>query len=478
MIRVRFAPAPTGYLHVGGARTALFNWLFARHTSGKFILRIEDTDAERSSKESTQAIFDSLKWLGITWDEGCYYQSERRDLYKKYLDLLLSKGFAYFCFCTKEELNGIRSQAASKKKTPVYSGKCRSLSKDKVARFLKEGRRYSVRFSVPPGKTGWNDLVRGRIEFDNRLIGDFIIMRSNGTPTYNFAVVVDDHEMQITHVLRGDDHISNTPRQIMLYDALGFKPPLFGHLSMICGKDKKRLSKRHGATSIGYYRKVGFLPETLVNYLSLLGWSTSDSQQLFSREELIEKFEIERIGKTPCIFDYEKLLWMNGEYIRRLSQEELAKACLPYIEGAGYVIKDHNWFKRVASLYQERIKILSEIVSQARFFFEDVSIEKEAFEGVLMKEGSYENLKVSYEKLKELRQFTASTTEMVLRSLAKTLGVKTSDIFQPIRVSITGGKKSPGLFEIMELLGREKVLKRLQRAIHLIEERKTEADTC
>lgn len=469
MVRVRFAPSPTGYLHIGGARTALFNWLYARSKGGKFILRIEDTDVKRSTPAAVEAILEGLRWLGLDWDEGPYFQSERLEIYQRYARQLLESGSAYYCYCTPQELEEKRAKMVSAGQEAGYDGTCRELSQDKEKRLRESGRKPSVRFKVPPGLTKMADILRGPREFDNQLLGDFIILRPDRTPTYNFAVVVDDGEMGITHVIRGDDHISNTPRQILLFEALKFNLPSFAHLPMIWGSDRTRLSKRHGATSVTAYREEGYLPEALVNYLALLGWSTSDSQQIIGREELISKFSLERISKNPAIFDQEKLTWMNGEYLRSTDLERLLDLAMPYLKemkgpAAG---ADRGWFKELVRLYQERIKTLSQLLEQADFFFtEEIQPDEEALNKVLRKEGVVDILRRAGDVLAEVEPFKVETIEHELRALAAELGVGAGKVIHPLRVSLTGRRASPGLFEVITLLGRPTTLRRIEQTIN------------
>jgi len=336
-VRVRIAPSPTGYLHVGTAHTALFNWLFARHNKGTFILRIEDTDLARSTKEYEENIIEGLKWLGLYWDEGPYYQTQRLDLYRKYADELLKKGLAYYCYCTPEELEERRKEALAQKKPPRYDRKCLYLSDEERARYEREGRKPAIRLLVPEGKTVFNDIIRGEIEFNNEDIGDFVIMKSDGIPTYNFAVVIDDYTMGITHVIRGEDHISNTPKQLFIYNAFGWTPPEFAHLPLLLGPDRSKLSKRHGVTSVTEYKKMGYLPQALVNYLALLGWTPEENREIYTVEELIELFDLRRVTKNPGIFDVTKLEWINTQHIRRLSLEELADLTYPFFKGSRMV---------------------------------------------------------------------------------------------------------------------------------------------
>ena len=358
---LRFAPSPTGFLHIGGARTALFNWLLARNQGGKFILRIEDTDQVRSTKESIDAILDSMTWLGLDWDEGPIYQTDRLSIYREHVDRLLREGKAYPCYCTPEELEERRQLALKEKRKPKYDGHCRNL------RGPIPGRTPAIRFQAPQaGKTVLHDLIKGTIEFDNLEMDDLVILRSDGWPTYNFSAVIDDATMGITHVIRGDDHVNNTPRQILLYQALGYPLPQFAHVPMILGADKARLSKRHGATSVMAYKEMGYLPQALVNYLVRLGWSYGD-QEVFTKEELIQKFSLENVGKSAAVFNAEKLLWLSGVYIRQEKAETLAELLLPFLQARGLIPRSSAWLIEVVKTLQERSKTLVEMADQAIF---------------------------------------------------------------------------------------------------------------
>ncbi|MDI6735311.1 MAG: glutamate--tRNA ligase [bacterium] len=468
-MRVRFAPAPTGYLHLGGARTALFNWLLAKQHQGKFILRVEDTDIKRSTQESVQVILDSLNWLGITWDEGPYFQSERIHIYKEYIEKLLQENKAYYCYCTPEELKAQRQEALESPDRPAYDGRCQNLSLAQRQEYESGGRKPVVRFQILPGMTTVNDLIRGELTFDNKLLGDFIILKSDGMPTYNFACIIDDALMEITHVIRGEDHISNTPRQILLSQALGFKLPIFAHLPLILGTDKTPLSKRHGDVAIGHYIQEGYLPEALVNYLALLGWSTSDSQQIISGSELVVKFSLERVSKNPAIFDLEKLRWLNGEYIKGLDIDTLTGLCGKYlnkIENRKSKIENRK-FKEIVRLFQERMRTLGDFVERARFFFVDTGslvYEPEAMT-LLTKNGVSEIMEQVKTKLSQLSSFTPDSIEMCIRRLAEELRIKAADIIHPLRAALTGSKVSPGIFEVVALLGKKIVTERISKVL-------------
>jgi len=486
-IRVRFAPSPTGHLHIGGARTALFNYLFAKKYNGTFILRIEDTDELRSTKESMQSIFESMKWLGLTWDEGAmdeekeignfgpYIQSKREELgiYKKYADYLVKNGFAYYCYCTPEELDEMRKKAHLEKRPPKYDGRCRRLSEEQRKDYEKEGRRPVIRFKMPDmGITSWNDLIHGELKFENNLLYDFIMIKASGYPTYNFACVIDDHLMEMTHIIRGDDHISNTPLQINLYKALGWQAPEFAHLSMILGPDGSRLSKRHGATSVGEYRKAGYLPITMKNYLALLGWSTKDSQQIFEKGELEEKFSLEGCQKNPAIFDPVKLSWMNGEYIRKLTKEELYELAIPFMKESNIDLsKTKVNPKDIVFIEQEKYKLLSDIPRLVGFFFkDDIDYDPESVEKVLKKEKVKDilsQIKDVYLSIPE-KNFKEKIIEENTRKFSKERGYKNSQVFHPVRVAVSGRAEGPTLFKMMEYLTKDTVIKRIEKALTFV----------
>jgi glutamyl-tRNA synthetase len=460
MTTVRFAPSPTGYLHVGGARTALFNWLYARNTGGKFILRIEDTDVKRSTQAATQVILDGLKWLGLDWDEGPYFQSERLPIYQEYAQKLINKDKAYYCTCSVDELDEQKKHAISIGRAAGYDGRCRDKGE-------KQG---VLRFKTPVGSTVFYDLFRDKFEFDNALIGDFVMVRSDGTPTYNLTCVVDDALMGMTHVIRGDDHIPNTPKQLLICSALGFNPPRFGHLPLILGTDKSPLSKRHGAVSVMAYQEQGFLPEAMVNYLALLGWSTTDSQQLFSKEEMIKKFSLKRIAKNPAVFDIEKLQWMNGVYIKQADPKELENLYKEFIPNPSQ--KENTGdiqLEEIIKLYQGRIKVLPEIYDLGNFFFSsNIHIPEEIYHEVLSKDGVGEILTETKKALGALEIFNPNTIEEAIRTMAKRLGIKTADIIHPLRAVLTGKKVSPGIFEVSALLGQERVVQRIENGKQFI----------
>lgn len=462
-VRVRFAPSPTGHLHIGGARTALFNWLFARHNKGTFILRIEDTDRSRSTEEYIEAIIEGMKWLGLDWDEGPYRQTDRLDVYRSYVEKLVKEGKSYYCYCSPEELEQRRQKALAHGKPPRYDGRCRDLKEPVI------GRTPAVRFNMPQeGQTIVDDLIRGLVVFENNQLDDLIIMRSDGTPTYNFVVVVDDVDMDITHVIRGDDHLNNTPKQIHIYKALGHDIPLFAHLPMILGSDKTRLSKRHGATSVMAYKEMGYLPDALVNYLVRLGWSYGD-QEVFTRKELIEHFSLEDIGRSAAVFNPEKLLWLNSKYINNSSPEMLVELVMPFLIKKGIIQEgqslDKEWLSRAIATLKERSRTSIELANSLRYYIaEYVEYDLKAKERFL-NEKSLPYLVELKDAIISLENFIAAEIEKVFISLVEKHNIKLGDIAQPVRVAITGNTVSPGIFEVLEIVGKEKTLKRLEKAI-------------
>ncbi len=466
-VRVRFAPSPTGALHIGGVRTALFNWLFARRHGGKFILRIEDTDRTRSTDESIQIILDGMKWLGLDWDEGPFRQTERMAIYREHVDKLLGQGKAYYCYCTPEELEARRKEALAAGRPPKYDRKCRLLKAP------VPGRTPAVRFlSSDEGQTIVRDLIRGAVTFENQQLDDLIIMRSDGFPTYNFAVVVDDVTMKITHVIRGDDHLNNTPRQIQLYQALGYEPPEFAHLPMILGPDKTKLSKRHGATAVTEYKDLGYLPEALVNYLARLGWSSGD-QEIFSKQELIDKFSLENVGKAPSVFNPEKLLWLNHHYIQQAEPGRLADLLLELLKKDGIIPAearpDREWMKRLVCILTERSHTLVEMKNSAiPFVAEDIHVDEKARAKHLTSD-AVPLLLLLVERLKAAKPFTHAEIEKVFNGLVAEKGIKLGKIAQPVRVALTGGTVSPGIYEVIEVMGKDKTIKRIETAIGKIQ---------
>ena len=463
-VRTRFAPSPTGYLHIGGARTALFNYLFARHHGGKFILRIEDTDRERSTPEAIHAILDAMSWLGLDYDEGPFYQTERFPLYQRRVQELLAEGKAYPCTCTAEELNAKRQLAQKERRKPAYDGTCRP--PDGTIPALPGGIPYVVRFRSPnEGSTVVKDVIKGDVVFDNRELDDLIIARSDGTPTYNFCVVVDDIDMRITHIIRGDDHLSNTPRQIQLYEAFGHEPPQFAHVPLILGTDKARLSKRHGATSVTAYREMGYFSEAVVNYLVRLAWSYGD-QEIFSREELIEKFTLENVGKSAGVFNPEKFLWVNFHYLKAKPLAELADDIVPFIEAKGHQVpKDREWLEKMIATLRERSKTLTELVDAAHYYLVDeISIDEKAGEKFLTRD-MVVPLQSLIQRLVALDDFNESSIKQAFDRTLEQHGLPMGKLAQPVRVALTGGTVSPGIHDVIAVLGKERALRRLQNAL-------------
>jgi glutamyl-tRNA synthetase len=482
-VRVRFAPSPTGYPHVGNIRTALFNWLFARHEGGSFIVRIEDTDVTRKVQGAVKAILDSLQWLGLDWDEGPevggnygpYMQSERLDMYRQTAERLIEQGDAYYCYCSPERLEQMRAEQVRRKQPPGYDRCCRDLTPEERAKKEAEGIAPVVRFKVPlEGQTKFNDLIYGEVVFEHSTIDDFILLKSDGYPTYHLANVVDDHAMEISHVIRADEWLSSTPRHLLLYKALGLEPPQFIHHPMILGPDRSKLSKRHGAVSVIQYRDDGYLPEAMVNFLALLGWSLDDKTEILSRRQLIDNFSLERISKTGAIFNREKLEWMNGVYIRNLTAEEFFAAAQSYLmtdEVAGKaLIADEAYVRAALPLVQERARTLAEVAELTRFFFVDeLDYEPELLVGKNMdKDATAKALKAAQQKLSPLSAFDADSLEGVLRPLAAELGLKTGQLFGVLRVAVTGRTAAPPLFVTMAVLGRERCLRRIEAALNIL----------
>lgn len=458
-IRLRFAPSPTGYLHVGGARTALFNWLLARRQKGTFILRIEDTDVARSTQESVDAILQGMTWLGLDWDEGPFYQSDRFPVYQEFVEKLVAEGKAYRCYCTPEELETKREQAMKDGRKPKYDGTCRNRSD------VPDGKPYVIRFKAPhEGVTAFDDLIKGRISFNNDELDDLIIQRSDGTPTYNFVVVIDDATMGISTVIRGDDHVNNTPRQILLYEALGYPVPRFAHVPMILGADKTRLSKRHGATSVMAYRDMGFLPEAVVNYLVRLGWSHGD-QEIFSKEELIEKFSIEAVGKSAGVFNPDKLLWLNHHYIKESDPERLAELLVPFLAERGVDTAAGPSLPLVVKTLQERSRTLVEMADGALFYYQgEVSYDEQAAAKHLVPAAG-PLLEALASRLDGLADFSQAGIEAAFKEFIAEQGVKLGQVGPAVRVALCGGTASPGIYEVIEALGKEETLRRVRRAV-------------
>ncbi|AQS57941.1 glutamate--tRNA ligase [Desulforamulus ferrireducens] len=479
-VRVRFAPSPTGPLHIGGARSALFNWLYARHHGGQFIVRIEDTDLERSSRESEENILNALRWLGIDWDEGIavggpnapYRQTERLEMYRQLAKELQERGYAYECYCSEEELAAEREALMAKGELPRYLGRCRNLSAEDKAKYEAAGRRPVIRFKVPENQIiTINDHVRGQVEFESNGIGDFVIMKSDNIPTYNFAVVVDDHDMAITHVIRAEEHLSNTPRQILIYDALGWTKPEFAHISLILGKDRSKMSKRHGATSIEQYEKLGYLPEALVNFLALLGWSPQGEEEILSLEEITEQFSLDRVAKNPAVFDIDKLNWLNGQYIRNYPVPKLTKLAIPYLQEAGYLTEEVTeeklaWLEQVVAIARNYISYLQEIPQHVAIFFQDqVKVEDEDAKEVLTWEQMPVVMQTAATLFAEAEELTEDSVKAIIKAIGKQSGLKGKFIFQPLRVAITGRTHGPELHQIIPVIGKERTLARIYAAM-------------
>ncbi|UVI29838.1 glutamate--tRNA ligase [Paenibacillus spongiae] len=481
-IRVRYAPSPTGHLHIGNARTALFNYLFARSRGGKFIIRIEDTDVKRNIAGGEESQLTYLKWLGIDWDEsvdigggyGPYRQMERLDLYRSYWQDLLDRGLAYKCYCTEQELEQEREEQTARGEMPQYSGKHRNLTIEQQQAFEAEGRIPSIRFRVPDGKTyTFNDMVKGSISFESEGFGDFVIVKKDGIPTYNFAVAVDDHLMAISHVLRGEDHISNTPRQLMIYEAFGWEPPQFGHMTLIVNENRKKLSKRDESIIqfIEQYDALGYLPEAMFNFITLLGWSPEGEQEIFTREELIQVFDPGRLSKSPAVFDASKLSWMNNEYMKKLELPRLLDLCLPHLQKAGRLPEELDesgraWAGALAALYQDKLRAASDIVPLTELFFqaEVTEVEEEA-KLVLAEEQVPAVLGAFADLVKAMESFEVEGIKSAVKAVQQATGCKGKQLFMPIRAALTGQTHGPDLNQTIALLGKEKVLERLQALI-------------
>ena len=481
-VRVRYAPSPTGDLHIGNARTALFNYLFARHFNGKVVVRIEDTDEKRNVEGGEESQLRFLKWLGVTWDEGAdlggeygpYRQMERLDIYKKYVDELLEKGLAYKCYMTEEELEAEREAQRANGEIPKYSGAHRNLTAEQIEAFEKEGRKPSIRFRVPEHRTyTFNDIVRDNITFESSDFGDWVMVKKNGTPTYNFAVAIDDHLMNITHVLRGEEHISNTPRQMMVYEAFGWEPPKFGHMTLILNEDRKKLSKRdnHILQFIEQYYNLGYLPEALFNFITLLGWSPVGEEEIFDQDTLIDIFDPERLSTSAAVFDPQKLKWMNNAYIKAQDPERIIELTMPYLIEAGRLSKDMDaetkeWAHRVIALYQEQLRYGAEIVELTDLFFKtDIHYDEDAKE-VLAGEQVIEVLQVFTDKLIQLDDFKADLIKGEIKATQKETKHRGKKLFMPIRVATTGQTHGPELPTAIELLGKDVVLKRLDSVLN------------
>lgn len=485
-IRVRYAPSPTGDLHIGNARTALFNYLYAKHFNGKFIIRTEDTDSKRNVEGGEESQLTYLKWLGIEWDEGAdiggnygpYRQMERLDIYQKYIDDLLERDLAYECYMTEEELEQEREEQRAKGQVPKYSGAHANLSAEEIEAFRKEGRKPAIRLRVPKNRTyTFNDIVRGNISIESSDYGDWVIVKKDGIPTYNFAVAIDDHLMEITHVLRGEEHISNTPRQMMIYDAFGWEPPTFGHMTLILNENRKKLSKRdqHILQFIEQYKTLGFLPEAMFNFITLLGWSPGGEEEIFSKEELINIFDPKRLSTSAAIFDSKKLEWMNGEYIKKADVETVIELALPHLIEAGKIAQDADeqklsWIKEIIALYQEQLRYGAEIVELTELFFKTEIHYDDAARKVLAEEQVVEVLQVFTDKLIHLDEFTAKQIKEQIKATQKETKHRGKKLFMPIRVATTGQTHGPELPKAIELLGKDVVIARLDRVLNDIED--------
>ncbi|MGC4378159.1 glutamate--tRNA ligase [Fictibacillus sp. Mic-4] len=480
-VRVRYAPSPTGNLHIGNTRTALFNYLFARHMGGKFIVRIEDTDQKRNKEGGEESQFKYLKWLGIEWDEsvdvggeyGPYRQMERLDRYKELYEDLLERGLAYKCYCTEEELEQAREEQMAKGETPRYSGKCRHLTRDEQEAYEKEGRRPSIRFAVPADRTfAFDDIVKGNVSFESNDIGDFVIVKKDGIPTYNFAVAADDHDMKISHVLRGDEHISNTPKQLMVYDAFGWEPPIFGHMTLILNENRKKLSKRDESVIqfIEQYEQLGYLPEAMVNFIALLGWSPVGEEEIFSMKELIEIFDPARLSKSPAVFDNQKLTWVNNQYMKKQDLETVVNLALPHLIKAGRVSehvteKERDWITKLVALYKDQMSYGAEIVELSEMFFKEMIEYDEEALNVLKGDTVPQVMESFLNHVKESESFEPPDVKALIKATQKETGQKGKNLFMPIRVATTGQTHGPELPDSLSLLGKDVVIARLEKVL-------------
>lgn len=479
-LRVRFAPSPTGPFHIGGARSALFNWLLARKEGGKLILRIEDTDLERSTRESEENIKASLRWLGIEWDEGIdaggeygpYRQTERLDIYREYTDKLLTSGQAYHCYCTEAELEAERQEQMDKGENPHYAGRCRQLNQADRERFIAEGRKPTVRFRVPENRQIiFKDMVRDTVSFDSNGVGDFVIVKSDGIPVYNYAVVLDDALMKITHVIRAEEHLSNTPRQILLYQALGLELPKFGHISLILGKDRTKMSKRHGATSVEQYKNLGYLPEGIVNFLALLGWAPPGEEEIFSPTELIEQFSMDRVAKNPAVFDIDKLNHINAHYIKQASPELITELALPHLKEAGYVgeelsAEEKAWLVKVVAELQGYISYAAQITEYIDVFFNDIIDFENEEAHEIMKDAAIPEVMAAFKnKLAALETVEPAAVQAILKGIVKELKLGGKKVYMPVRIAVTGKMHGPELINLIPLIGKDRTLARIDSLI-------------
>lgn len=476
-VRVRFAPAPTGFLHIGNARTALFNYIFAKRHHGTFILRIEDTDVERSTEASLDQILEDLRWLGVEWDEGPdkggpdgpYRQSQRSSLYLHYSEQMLQEGKAYKCFCSNERLEHLRREQLQKRVMPRYDGKCRTLSQETISKMEEAGQKPVIRFRVGRGPIQFQDLIHGKMRFQAEGIGDFIILRSDGTAAYNFACVIDDHHMHVSHVIRGEDHLSNTPRQILVYQTLGWEPPLFAHHPLILGPDRSPLSKRHGATAVSQYREEGFLPEAIQNYLLLLGWSPPSGEEVLPLKEIIEAFSFENISKSAPIFQRKKLEWLNGIYLRNLEEGRLTQLLLPYVEKAGVSLEqmDQKDLTQIFKVLRDNLTLLSQVEQYLGIFFDQLFFFEDEAKAILTDPKNQELIQKVLDLLRSTPEMGADTWPSLLTQIEKKLGVEGKDFYAPLRAAITGKMRGPELVKILPILGRERIIMRLKMALQL-----------
>jgi nondiscriminating glutamyl-tRNA synthetase len=476
-VRVRFAPAPTGLLHIGNARTALFNFLFAKRHQGTFVLRIEDTDIERSTDISIDRIVEDLQWLGISWEEGPgregplgpYRQSQRISIYREFADRLSQEGKSYKCFCSEERLDELRKEQLSKGKMPRYDGRCRSLSAAEITGMESSGLHPVIRFHVERGSILFEDLIHGKMNFDSAGIGDFIIVRSDGMAAYNFACVVDDHLMDITHVIRGEDHLSNTPRQILLYQALAWQPPIFAHHPLILGPDRSPLSKRHGATAVSQYREEGFLPEALENYLVLLGWTPPSGQETLSLEKMIEEFSIQDVSKSAPVYNRKKLEWLNSTYLRAKEDEQLSKLLIPYLQKSGIRIDqtNHQWLDQISGILKDNLVVLSEVDQYVGIFFDEKFFFEEGAKAVLLDSKNRETLRIILNVLEDSPEITSIYCPSLLSQLEEKAGRKGKDLYPLLRAGVTGKTKGPELVKTLPLLGKERIIRRLKMALEI-----------
>ncbi len=484
-IRVRFAPSPTGELHIGGARTALFNWLFARKEKGTFIIRIDDTDVERSQEKHWRGILEAMHWLGLDWDEGPekggdygpYFQSQRYDLYRREINRLLEGGLAYPCYCSVEKLKEGREEAQKKGKPFIYPGTCRHLATGKEQPVnVREPGDHVIRFKTPDsGETLVNDQIRGEVRFENRYIEDFIILKSNGVPTYNFASVVDDRHMLISHVIRAEEHLTNTPRQLLTGNALGFSPPEFAHVPMILAPDRSKLSKRHGATSVQEFKDKGFFPEALVNYLALLGWSPPGEEEILPLDDIIKYFSLNRVVKTAAIYDIKKIVWINGHYFRNAKTDDLVEMAIPFLQEKNYLTEkpsheEKNQVKAIIEVMHDRVKTLEEFAESVGYFFqEEFDYDAEGIKKIFGKEDAYRNLEIISRKLEKIKSFNRENLENIFQETCTELDISTGRLNKPVRFALSGSTIGPDLMDMILILGKEKTIKRLSRALDFIQ---------